>query len=159
VNGVEARGQRIFEFLSQRLDQGFTLEEICGELQIHPGDKTRRAMRHARRIATEQGLHLPPATPGGGFRYWVTASPGLAVDGTLQMAAVEAGVRRRKEIGVEFIEATRRDADPADRPIINALLSAETRIRDAVAQMDAVRDDVVKALIASRREQRNQNGQ
>lgn len=153
-NRVENRAQAIYAFLTLHMGHGYTLVELCHELDIEPGSTTTSALRRARALASEAGYHFPPAIAENNYRYKVTKLAVDAIAPTLQMARVERGVRMRKEDGIEFMRRERSGL-PADlRPVVDMHLSVHDAAVKALGTIQAAADDMVLALVDSRRKQR-----
>jgi hypothetical protein len=154
MSSVAARGEEIYEHLAARLGQRFTMAELCAALNLQPGAKTQAAIRAARDMATAAGLHFPPAVPQNGFTYAVTNLPGDALDPTLHMSRIEAGVRARADVGYEFMRRNLRQVPAELRPIARAALDVREATQTALAQTQRAMDDMVVELVKLRREQR-----
>jgi hypothetical protein len=151
-NRVEDRAQRIFAYLRKHLGQRFTIDQLCRALGLQDGATTRAAIRRARDLATEAGLHFPPAVPHTGFTYVVTNLPGDALDPALHMARIEAGVRLRKEDGIEYMRRRLRDV-PADlRPVARAFVNIERKTERALAELRREADDMIVEMVKIRRD-------
>jgi hypothetical protein len=152
---IEHRAEAIYTFLTLHLGHGYTIRELCDELDISPGTTTRTAITRARDLATEAGLHFPPAVPQNGFRYMVTGLAADAVDPTLHMTRIEAGVRRRKEDGIEFLRREGRYL-PADlKPIASYMVTTFDTTRRALGELQRAADDMVAELVKVRHEMRS----
>ena len=154
-NRVENRAHLIFEFLASHMGEKFTLPELCEELSIEPGSTTRTAIRRARDLATEAGLHFPPAVPQNGMRYMVTNLAADALDPTLQMGRIRSGVANRENTGVEFMKRERAKLPPDLRPIVTSYIELKDVIDKTQAQIQRSFDDAVLAFVKARREQRD----
>ena len=153
-NRVDNRAHLIYDFLAEHMGEGYTMPELCIELDIHDGSTTRAAIRRARDLATEAGYHFPPAIAANGFQYKVTTLAADALDPALQMSRIERGVRVRKEDGYEFIRRERRTM-PADmRPLADLLLTVHDNTQRALSAVQKAMDDYVVSLMSARREQR-----
>lgn len=152
---VEQRGQDIYDWLLERRDQKFTIAELCRALHLQPGAKTQAAIRHARSLAAQEGLHFPPAVPANKFTYTVTALPGEALDPALHMSRIEAGARIRADVGYEFMRAQERALPRELRPIVKAALAMQQTARRARAEAQQAMDDMVVELVKLRRETRS----
>lgn len=144
---VENRAHLIFDFLVTRLNKGFTIAELCRALGLQDGATTRAAIRRARALATEAGLHFPPAIAANGFTYKVTDLAENAMRPTAQMGRVEAGVRARKEDGIEFLRRERKTL-PADlQPMADMYISVYDSTKKALAEVvDHVETMVIKIM-------------
>lgn len=151
---VENRAQLIYGYLVTHLGDGFTMPELCSALGITDGSTTRSAMRRARDLATEAGYHLPPAVPQNGMRYMVTNLPGDALDPSLHMARIEAGIRERKEDGIEFMRRERTKLPPDLRPVVDMHLTVYDAAKTALGTIQQAADDMVVGLVKARRENR-----
>lgn len=151
---VENRAHLIYDFLSKNLGVGFTITQLCQKLSLRPGSTTTAAIRRAREMATEAGFHFPPAVPATGQQYMVTKLPGDALDPSLHMARIEAGVRARKNDGVEFMRRRLREVDPQDRPIVRAYVNIEQKTERALAELRKEADDLIVEMVKLRRGQR-----
>lgn len=154
-NRVENRAHLIYEFLSLHMGEGFTLPQLCEELDIEPGSTTRTAIRRARDLATEVGLHFPPAVPQNGSTYRVTNLAADAFDPTLQMGRVRRGVEDREAVGVEFMRQERNKLDPADRPLVDSYIEVYDTTAKALASIRKSFDDTVMYLVSVRRKARD----
>ena len=153
-NRVDNRAHLIYDFLAEHMGEGYTMPELCIELDIHDGSTTRAAIRRARDLATEAGYHFPPAIAANGFQYKVTTLAADALDPALQMSRIETGVRKRKEDGLEFIRRERRTM-PADmRPMAELLLTVHDETVKALSAIQRGADDFVVAIMTARRDQR-----
>jgi hypothetical protein len=148
---VENRAHLIYDYLCQHLGEGFTIDELCHAVGINDGATTRSAIRRARDLATEAGLHFPPAVPTTGFTYLVTRLPGDALDPALHMARIETGVRIRKQDGTEYMRRHLRDVPPELRPIARAFVNIERKTERALAELRREADDMIVELVALRR--------
>lgn len=154
MSTVDERADLIYAWLHQRLGQQFTMPQLCQALGLQPGTKTTAAIRRARDIATQAGLHFPPAVPQNGYTYTVTSLPGDALDPAIQMSRIEAGVRARADVGYEFMRRHRRQI-PADlRPVVDAALQVQQTTRRALAEAQRAMDDMTIAIVKVRRQQR-----
>jgi len=150
-NRVENRAQRIFVFLRDGFPEQYTIDELCQALDINDGATTRTAITRARDLATAQGLHFPPAVPANGFTYKVTKLPGDALDPALHMARIEAGIRARKEDGVEYMRRRLRDVSPELRPVARAFVNIERKTERALAELRREADDMIVEMVKLRR--------
>lgn len=156
MSTTDERATLIYAFLHQHLGQKFTLAELLARTSLQPGAKTTAAIRKARDRATAEGLHFPPAVPANGFTYTVTALAMDAVEPTVHMRKIEAGVRHRAEVGADFMAANRAQLSPDMREA----LEAERAVRAAFATAQRAVDDMVVALARSAKEVRAaSNGQ
>jgi hypothetical protein len=147
VSTVNERAQVIFDYLSTHLGQGFTLEQLLAATGLENGTKTANAIRRARDIATANGLHFPPAIKvrGGVPLYRVTDQAADAVRPTQRMHAIARGVRRREEVGLDFMTAHQEQLDPAAQ----AELVLVQQTRTAIAAIQAVEDAHMARLAAT----------
>jgi len=152
---VEHRAQMIYTFLSLHLGTGYTIAELCKELDIEPGATTRSAITRARDLATEAGRHFPPAVPQNEHRYMVTELAIDAVDPTLHMSRIEAGIRRRKESGIEFLRREGRHLPPELKPISAYMVKTYDTTRRAIGELQRAADDMVAELVKVRRGMRD----
>jgi hypothetical protein len=152
---IGQRAQAIYTFLNLHRGEGYTLPELCKELDITPASTTRAAITRARDLATEAGLHFPPAVPQNGHRYMVTELAADAVDPTLHMTRIEAGVRRRKEDGIEFLRRERRHLPPDLKPIATYMVKTYDTTRRAIGELQRAADDMVMELVKVRKGQRD----
>lgn len=152
---VEQRAQLIYEFLSLHLGEGYTIGELCDELDIENSATTRSAINRARDLAAEAGRHFPPAVPQNEHRYLVTELAEDAVDPTLHMSRIGAGVRRREESGIEFMRRERRHLSPELKPIADYMVKSYDTTRRAIGELQRVADDMVAELVKVRRGMRN----
>jgi len=151
---VGERARLIFAFLDENRGVGFTLPQLCQRLQFGPGATTRAALRKARDIATEKGLHFPPAVPANRQRYMITALPADAFDPTLHMGRIATGVRNREQVGIDFIKREKR-ALPSDlKPLAEFYLKTQEVRQRAAAELEKAADDMVMDLVKLRRGQR-----
>lgn len=149
-NRVEDRAQRIFAFLRD-CGRSYDLPGLCRVLKINDGATTRSAIRRARDLATAAGLHFPPAVPANGFQYMVTNLPGDALDPALHMARTEAGVRARKQNGIEFMRRRMRDVPAEYRPVARAFVNIELKTERALAELRKEADDMIVEMVKLRR--------
>lgn len=154
-NRVDNRAHLIYDFLALHLGDGFTMPDLCAELGITDGSTTRAAIRRARDLATEAGLHFPPAIAANDFTYRVTRLAEDALDPALQMARIERGVRLRKEDGYEFIRRERRSMPAEMRPVADLLLTVHDQTKVALAAIQKAMDDYVVSIIGGRKDQRD----
>lgn len=154
MSTVDERARDIYDWLAARRNQRFTMSQLCRGLSLQPGAKTAAAIRRARDLAVADGLHFPPAVPQNHFTYTVTSLPGEALDPALQMSRIEAGVRRRADVGYDFMRAQIRLVSREDRPIVRAALAVRDANRQAMAATQKAMDDMVLELVKLRREQR-----
>lgn len=150
-NRVDDRAQAIFEYLKRHLGDGYTLSDLCAAVGIRPGATTTHAIRRARDLATEAGLHFPPAVPRTDFLYRITDYPGHAIDPTLHMSRIASGAQQRATIGVDFMRGRLKEVDPADRPAAAVLVRLHVERRKAHALLDRAADDALAQLIELRR--------
>lgn len=153
-NRVENRAHLIYEHLALHMGEGFTLRQLCEDLDIQPGSTTRSAISRARDLATEAGLHFPPAVPQNGHTYKVTKLAADALDPTLHMGRIRAGVAQRENTGVEFMKRERAKLPPDLRPIVTSYIELKDVIDKTQAQIQRSFDDAVIAFVKARREQR-----
>ena len=151
---VQNRAERIYGFLLANMGTGYTKADLCKELEIGPGSTTEAAIKRARDMATEAGYHFPPAVPAQGFKYMVTDLAADAIDPTIHMSRIEAGVRARKETGMEFLRRERRNLAPDERPIADMMLAFYDQTRTTMAAFQKSADDFVAQSVKTRREQR-----
>ncbi|MGH9251972.1 MAG: hypothetical protein ACRD0W_21010 [Acidimicrobiales bacterium] len=151
---VENRAHLIYDFLVAHLGSGFTIAELCKHLRINNGATTRAAITRARDLATEAGLHFPPAVPQNGQRYMVTKLAEDAVDPTLQMGRIGAGVRHRGDVGYAFIKRERAALPPELRPLVTAWLEVKDQAERSAAAIQRSFDDMVLAVVKARRDSR-----
>lgn len=151
---VENRAQLVYEFLVTHMNEPFTMTELCKELDFNPGSTTTSAVRRAREIATESGLHFPPAVPQNGMSYRVTNLPENALDPSLQMSRIETGVRSRKEDGIEFMRRERRNLPPDLRPVVDMHLTVHDAASKALGTIQKAADDMVVELVKARKKSR-----
>jgi hypothetical protein len=158
LSSVENRAQLIYGFLRGNMGVRFSKAEVLHATGLEPGTKSEAAMRRARDIATADGLHFPPAVPATGFGYMVTELADDAIEPTIHMAKIEAGVRARKEVGEEFIaDRLRGIEDPALRRTMTNYLRTKQKIARFSAEMQREVDDQMVELIAVQREVRANN--
>lgn len=153
-NRVENRAHLIYEYLALNMGQGFTLPQLCEELDIQPGSTTRSAISRARDLATEAGLHFPPAVPQNGHTYRVTNLAADALDPTLHMGRIRRGVTHRENTGVEFMKRERSKLPPDLKPIVTSYIELKEVIDKTQAQIQRSFDDAVLAFVKVRRDQR-----
>lgn len=150
-NRVEQRAEAIFTYLRRHMGEGLTIAELCTLLRINDGATTRRAINRARDLATAEGLHFPPAVPANGLRYMVTNLAVDALDPSLHMARIEAGVRARKQNGVEFMRRRLRDVPAEYRPVARAFVNIELKTERALAELRREADDMIVEMVKLRR--------
>lgn len=148
MSTVQDRGAAIYAYMKQRQDQRFTLGQLCRDLAIQPGDKTTRAIRHARDLATADGLHLPPAVPHNQFTYCVTSQGIDAVGPAIHMARIARGVQRRADVGYDFAEAQPASLPEALRVAVLARQRGARETARYLAAMDQLVEDVAEQLRA-----------
>lgn len=154
-NRVEIRAKLIFDYLKMHRGRGYTIGELCRVLGIQDGSTTRAAIRRARDLATDAGLHFPPAVSGTAFKYMVTRKPGDAIKPMVQMARIEAGVRARRLDGETFVRARLDEIeDPAQREATRHTMSLLQVQRTANDAIQRVVDESMAALAPTQREQR-----
>jgi|SRR5262245_7914440 len=150
MSTVEERAELAYRHLRDHLGQRFTLAELCQATGLQPGAKTQAAIRAARDMATRDGLHFPPAIAATGYTYTVTDVAMDALDPSLHMRRIEAGVRARAEDGEEFM---RREARQLPREL-RSVLKQQRQARQGLAQAQRAMDDMVIELVKLRREER-----
>lgn len=153
-NRVENRAHMIYDHLVINMGRKFSMSDLCVSLGITDSATTRSAVRRARDLASESGLHFPPAVPQNGCTYTVTDLPELALDPSLHMARVESGVRARKEDGIEFMRRERHKLPSELRPVVDMHLTVHDAARQALGTIQKAADDMVIGLVKARRETR-----
>lgn len=153
---VQNRAELIFNFLAENINKGYTKPELLAELHLQAGSTTDAAIKRAREMAAEAGLHLPPAVPANEFRYMVTGLAENALDPTVHMGRIETGVRRRKESGIEFMRRERANLPPDLRPIVDMYITVEDATTSALSTIRKAGDDMVVAIAKARSEQRRE---
>jgi hypothetical protein len=154
MSTVEERGTHIYEYLKARLGKKYSIHQLCKALDLYPGAKTAAGIRYARDLAVADGLHFPPAVPANGFTYTVTSLAEDALDPTLHMSRIEAGVRIRADVGYEFMRHHERNLPKELKPIVKAALAMQSSARRAQAEAQRTMDDMVVELVKLRRETR-----
>ena len=150
-NRVDERAEAIFTYLHRHMGEGFTITELCAALRINQGETTRSAIRRARALATASGLHFPPAVPHTGFRDMITNLAVDALDPALHMARVEAGVRARKQDGIEYMRRRLRDVPAEYRPVARAFVNIELKTERVLAELRHEADDMILEIVKLRR--------
>lgn len=153
-NRVANRAHRIYDFLLTNKGTGFTRADLLANLSIEEGSTTSAAIRMARDLATEAGYHFPPAVPANGHKYMVTDLAEHALDPVAHMGRIEAGVRARKEDGIEFMRRERQHVDPGLAPVIDMYITMYDTVRTSLAAIQKAADDMTVQLVKSRREAR-----
>lgn len=151
---VQNRAELIYGFLLVNMGTGYTKPELCEALDITPSATTESAIKRARDMATEAGYHFPPAVPANGFRYMVTSLAEDAIDPTAHISRIEAGVRARKETGMEFMRRERKTLPNDLRPVVDMMLTVHDATQAALAAIQKAADDMTVSLVKARREQR-----
>jgi len=151
---VENRAHLIYDYLTLHIGEGFTITELCDALDIYPGATTTAAINRARDLATEAGLHFPPAVPANKQRYVITRMPADALDPTLHMGRIVSGVRRREQVGIDFMEREKKLLPPDLKAIADFYLGVQKTRQRAAAEMERQADDMVMKLVKLRRGQR-----
>lgn len=154
MSTVEERGVHIYLYLKNRPGKKFTIAQLCKALDLHPGAKTAAGIRFARDLATADGLHFPPAVPANGFTYTVTSLAEDALDPALHMSRIEAGVRKRADVGYDFMRHHERALPKELKPIVKAALAMQAAARRSQAEAQQTMDDMVVELVKLRRETR-----
>ena len=155
---VQNRAELIHNFLAANINTGYTKPELLAELNLQAGSTTEAAIRRARGMAAEAGLHFPPAVPANGNRYMVTGLAENALDPTVHMGRIETGVRRRKESGVEFMRRERANLPPDLRPVVDMYITVEDATTSALSTIRKAGDEMVVAIAKARSDQRKQAG-
>jgi hypothetical protein len=158
VSTVDQRAQQIYDYLSARLGQRFSLPVLCQRVNLEPGAKTTVAIRRARDIADANGLHLPPATPQNHFTYTVTAEALDAVAPAVQMSRIAEGVERRAGVGYDFAEAGADELPPRLREAVLARQEAARLAAQYVGAMNNLVRDVAAELRTIREEENGHVG-
>jgi hypothetical protein len=151
VSTVAERGVQIFTLLTHPVGQEFTYPALCLRLGLEPGAKTDAAIRHARDMATQAGLHFPPAVPQNGYTYKITEVPGDALDPSLQMDAIAAGVKRRAEIGWDFVERHAEELPDDLRPFAQAILGMRRLMQQQSAALLHMYEQLITDTIRARK--------
>lgn len=153
MSRIDLRAQRIYCFLEEHRGEGYTMPQLCSALGIQPGAMTTTAIRRARDIATDNGLHFPPAVPANGFTYKVTSAAEDAIDPTLAMGRIRQGVTRREQVGIDFMRQERRRVHGPDRKALDAVMAAH-EFEVAAAKVRQTAEDLAMEVVRLRREQR-----
>ena len=154
MSTVTERGGEIYTYLAAHQGQRFTLGQLCSAVNLHPGAKTTAAIRHARDLATQNGLHFPPAVPQNGYTYTVTSEPLDALEPAAQMDRIATGVTARANVGWDF--AGRRGTDLPEH--VRAVVSAREAVRRTAAESLRAIDDIAVSLARSLKSDREERG-
>lgn len=155
MSTLDQRAQVIYDYLKLHQGERFTMAQLCKKLGLQPSGKTQAAIRRARDMATDDGLHFPPAVPANKFTYTVTSLPGDALDPTLHMGRIRAGVQAREDVGYDFMSAHEKEVPRELRPIVKSALAIRHSTRQALAATQRAFDDMVVELVKIRRDDRN----
>lgn len=152
-NRVKTRARAIYAHLRANLNTPFTIDELLVEVGYQDGATTRSAIRRARDLAQADGLCLPVACPANDNTYCVTDHPGAVVDPAIHLGNIALGVGARKDVHDEFIRSRLAQLSPTERAMITSLDKFDAAARE---QREA-HHEVMKAMVAMRREQRVEN--
>lgn len=160
MSTVDQRAQDFYRFLLRHQGQKFTLAELLGRTGYQPGAKSTAAIRRARDLATENGLHFPPAVPQNGYTYSITEEPEWAYEPAMQMDRIAAGVQRRADVGFDFIERHQGEIPPDMRPAVMGIVRVRQEVQRSAAALRRVYEDMLadtaKARRQARRDEENQ---
>lgn len=151
---IRRRAEALYKFFQNHTDESFTMAEACAGIGASPGKRSSAAMRHVRNWAEADGWFFPPAVPAAGFRYVLTKDVNNLPDPALHMARIEVGVRKRKQSLLDGIRSGRKNLTSDVRPVAAALMAAEDFERDILERAHKFTEEVTRDLIATRREQR-----
>lgn len=154
MSTLDERAAVIYAFLRTHPGKRYTLPELCAKLGLQPGAKTRAAIHRARGLATDDGLHFPPAVPANGMTYTVTELAEDALDPAMHMSRIEAGARARADIGYEFMRRQEKTLPKDLRPALKATLAIRDEIKRSQAAMLRIWEDHVVDMVKARREDR-----
>lgn len=149
-NRVGVRAQRIYEYLRDRQGQALRKAELLAVLELTDSKTTRSAIQRARELAEADGLYLTVPVYDNGYTMAVTDDASAAVDPAMFLARVGQGVEVPKHIADEFMRSRMEKLSPTDR----AYLHLQDKIDAALSGAQAARDEIVRAQIELRREQR-----
>jgi len=149
-NRVQERGEIIYSFLRDRLNEPFTIKELMSALSLHDGSTTRAAIRRARDLAADDGLCFPVACWDNGLSYCVTDVPATVIDPSIHLGKIALGVGVRKDVHDDFIRSRMAKLTPVDRAMFHSLEKFEAAQRE----QRAAYADVLKAITEIRRSQR-----
>jgi len=138
VSKVDDRAQVILDYLSTHLGQRVTRPQLLAATGLSNSAGTDAAIRRARDMASAQGLHFPPAIRRRGDLmplYLVTDQAADAILPTRRMHAIANGVRRREEVGLDFMAAHADQLDDTARGQLEMLAQARTA-RAAVQELE-----------------------
>lgn len=155
MSTIDDRAREIYDFLFERQGERFTMSQLCEQLHLSPGAKTTAAIRRARDLAANDGLHFPPAVPQNSYTYTVTAVPLEAIAPAMQMSAIARGVERRAQIGYDFAEQGAAQLPPQVRI---AIAARQEVVRGAAHSMKVIDDLVVQLAKVMADEARESNG-
>lgn len=147
---VEVRGQRIYAYLKEQPNTPHRKHEVLDALDLQDSHTTRRAIQRARELAEADDMYLTIPVFENGYTLAVTDDASAAVDPALWLARVEHGVRVPREIADDFMRSRMRDLAPIDR----AYVRWQDKVRQATESITEGLDELVKANMEMRREQR-----
>jgi len=158
-------GEIVYLFLYQRLDQGFTAQELNAqipELQGFNSSRFRTIMRHSRTFAESNGHFIPMAVQeddgdNPGYmtppKYRVTNQAVHAFKPSLKLTRQAHGVKRTQQRHDNFIKAHDFSGmSPSQRKVIEARAKAD----EATRQFQEAADEMAEAYIDQDAEHRKQ---
>lgn len=151
---VLRRAKKFYEFFQKHQDEGFTLAEVCAAVGCSPGKTSGRAIKQVRTWALRDGWFFPPATPAGGFRYYLSKDASILIDPALHMGRIEVGVAHTKSGLLDDIRSQRSTMAPELRAIASAMLAAQDFEEKQQANLREFKEQVTADLVAQRREAR-----
>lgn len=133
----EHNGRVLYNFLVDNIEDGFTKREILAKVDFDipamksPGAVFAGAMRVARRMAEEDGLFIPDAVPGNGFRYVLTDTSGRALSAWVTNRRRSIGMDRRESKHGKFIQDRISQIPPELQPIVEQGFKAHEAVVEA----------------------------
>lgn len=160
VKGHNSRA--LYNFLIDNIEEGFTKAEIFEHVDFHIPESTSEesifstAIKEARKAAEEDGLFVPDAVPGNGFRYILTDSPDRVMSAWVTNRRRTLGLERRTSNHGKFIKDRLNQIPEELQPILEQGFKAHDEVVKAKEDNEQFALDVnlaVEKFLARQKEE------